>query len=412
MAHRLASALMIGLWAPEAGAAQAVQRLHVFLDCEFCFEDYLRDEVDFVEYVRDPQDADVHVIVTSADNAAGGEERSISLLGLGRFKGVDQSLKSVTESGDSEDTERQRLATAITIGLLHYLSRDGVTGDLSVRATQRSGLTPPALLDDPWRNWVFSLRGSLSSEGEESSRSTSVSGAISADRITTDWKITTGVTIDYEREDFDLDEDEPLRAIRNEREVESLVARSINDHWSVGVVGDINSSTFENIDLSFAAGPTVEYNLFPYSAYTRRQLRMSYAAGPYYARYGEITLYGTASDSLARQEAAVTIEQREPWGSVEARFEASNYLPGFSRHRLELEGEVTLRLARGLSLSVEGSASRLRDQLSIPLRGATDEEVLLRLRRLQSGYEYDVQFSLTYTFGSIFNTIVNPRFGE
>jgi hypothetical protein len=50
--------------------------------------------------------------------------------------------------------------------------------------------------------------------------------------------------------------------------------------------------------------------------------------------------------------------------------------------------------------------------ISLPRRGATAEEVLLRLRRLQSGYEYDLQVGLTYTFGSIFNTIVNPRFGS
>ena len=71
-----------------------------------------------------------------------------------------------------------------------------------------------------------------------------------------------------------------------------------------------------------------------------------------------------------------------------------------------------MRLARGLSLSVEGSTSRIRDQLSIPRRGVTPEEVLLRLRRLRSGYEYNLQIGLTYTFGSIFNTIVNPRFGN
>ena len=60
----------------------------------------------------------------------------------------------------------------------------------------------------------------------------------------------------------------------------------------------------------------------------------------------------------------------------------------------------------------ELNASRIRDQLSIPARGATDEEVLLRLRRLQSGYEYSLSVSLTYTFGSIFSSIVNPRFGQ
>ena len=69
-------------------------------------------------------------------------------------------------------------------------------------------------------------------------------------------------------------------------------------------------------------------------------------------------------------------------------------------------------MARGLSLTIEATTSRLRDQLSIPRRGVTSEEVLLRLRRLRSGYEYDLEIGLTYTFGSIFNTIVNPRFGQ
>jgi hypothetical protein len=73
---------------------------------------------------------------------------------------------------------------------------------------------------------------------------------------------------------------------------------------------------------------------------------------------------------------------------------------------------VNVRLARGLSLALEGTTSRIRDQLSIPRRGVTAEEVLLRLRRLRSGFEYNLQIGLTYTFGSIFNTIVNPRFGN
>ena len=63
-------------------------------------------------------------------------------------------------------------------------------------------------------------------------------------------------------------------------------------------------------------------------------------------------------------------------------------------------------------MASEVNASRIRDQLSLPARGATDEEVLLRLRRLESSYEYSVSLSLTYTFGSIFSSIVNPRFGQ
>ena len=42
----------------------------------------------------------------------------------------------------------------------------------------------------------------------------------------------------------------------------------------------------------------------------------------------------------------------------------------------------------------------------------TPEEILLRLRELQSGYEVEAQFGVRYTFGSIFNNVVNPRFGN
>jgi hypothetical protein len=90
----------------------------------------------------------------------------------------------------------------------------------------------------------------------------------------------------------------------------------------------------------------------------------------------------------------------------------SQYLHDRSKYNLEVNGEISLRIARGLSMSFDGSASRIRDQLSLPARGATSEEVLLRLRDLQSGYEVGASISLTYTFGSIFNSVVNPRFGR
>lgn len=392
--------------------AAPTARLKVFLDCQRCFGDYIREEVDIVEYVRDPREADVHVIVTRSETGSGGRERSVALLGLGRFRGTDFKLRALSESGDSEDTQRQRLATAITIGLLNYISGDGLNSNLRVEVEQGSQVAAPGSADDPWKQWVVSLQGSVSMNGEESSRELNLGGQIGADRITDTWKITAGLEIDYQREDFDLDEDNPLRAIRNEREFDWLVARSVNDHWSLGAAGSLESSSFNNLALRFSGGPGVEYNFFPYSAYTRRQLRMNYFIGPYRARYVEETLFFKTSDTLTQQLASMTLDQREPWGSLQAELEYSNFLPGLDRYRLQLEADMNVRIARGLSLSVEGAVSRLRDQLAIPRRGVTPEEVLLRLRRLRSGYEYNLQVGLTYTFGSIFNTIVNPRFGR
>ncbi len=58
-----------------------------------------------------------------------------------------------------------------------------------------------------------------------------------------------------------------------------------------------------------------------------------------------------------------------------------------------------------------GGASSVRDQIFLPRSGASDEDVLLERRALQTDFSYRGFVRLSYTFGSIFNNVVNPRFG-
>jgi hypothetical protein len=60
---------------------------------------------------------------------------------------------------------------------------------------------------------------------------------------------------------------------------------------------------------------------------------------------------------------------------------------------------------------VWGSVQRTRDQLYLPREGATPEEILVRQQQLATGYRYSMSFNISYQFGSIFNNVVNPRFG-
>jgi hypothetical protein len=146
--------------------------------------------------------------------------------------------------------------------------------------------------------------------------------------------------------------------------------------------------------------------------YTRRQFRVLYSVGVERSTYFEETLFGKFEETLTGQEISATYEQREPWGTLQGRVLATNFFPGFDRHRLEVDGEVDIRITRGLSVNLEASASRIRNQLSLPRRDASPEEVLLRLRQLRSGFETRVEFGLEYRFGSRFAAIVNPRFGQ
>ncbi len=409
----VASTLFSGGELEAANRQTQTAQLKVFLDCTTnCYEDFLRSEVIFVDYVRDRTEAEIHLLVTSAQTGSGGSEYTLAFIGHGRFQGLTETLKTVTTSSDTDDIIRRQLATAARTGLLRYLTRDTVPAGLAVEVKVGTEAQRPAVVGDRWNNWVFSLQGSAAFNGEESSRTHQFGLSASADRITPEWKITFGAEIEQEHEEFDLDEDDPVKAERRERDFNWLVVKGLGEHWSAGARGEIESSTFDNVELSVAAAPAVEFNFFPYSQYTRRQLRAQYSVGVSHFQYYEETLYGELEETLPNHELSLTLEQREQWGSLEASVEWSQYLHDLSKSRLEASGELSLRLAKGLSVASEINASRIRDQLSIPARGATDEEVLLRLRRLESGYEYSVSFSLTYTFGSIFSSIVNPRFGQ
>ncbi|MDA0334911.1 MAG: hypothetical protein O2782_07090 [bacterium] len=52
---------------------------------------------------------------------------------------------------------------------------------------------------------------------------------------------------------------------------------------------------------------------------------------------------------------------------------------------------------------------RINDQLSLAVGGATLEEVLLRRRELATDYKVWSRAGLSYTFGSIYNNVVNTR---
>ena len=395
---------------PQAAQAAAPARLRVFLDCD-CFQDYIRSELTFVDYVRDRESADVHVLGQSRETGSSGREYALRFVGVGRLAGFDLDLRAVTSVSDTEDMRRRAVRSTLTAGFLTYISRAGLPNTLRIEVEEAQDRQPnPG--DDRWNFWVYSVRSSAELNAEESQREWEWDISGSADRVTPDWKMSFGFGWDQSIETFNLDEDDPFESRRHHRRIGGVTVKSLGEHWSAGVVGEANSSSFENRRFQGGVAPAIEYNVFPYSEYTRRQLRAMYLIGPMHQRYYEITLFDKLQETRLFQSLNVTFDQREPWGTLQGRFALEQFLPETRHYRMEFNGDVNIRIIRGLSLSLEGGASRIRDQFNLPKRGATQEEVLLRLRRLQSGYEYNFDIGFTYTFGSIFNNVVNPRFGQ
>ena len=123
-------------------------------------------------------------------------------------------------------------------------------------------------------------------------------------------------------------------------------------------------------------------------------------------------MFDVTEETIFEESLTVGLSLGQPWGSLSTSLVASHFLNDVEKNRLSLFAFGNFRIVRGLSINFFGNISRVRDQVFLARRGATDEEVLLRRRALETDFDYFTNVSLSYTFGSIFNNIVNPRFGR
>jgi hypothetical protein len=395
--------------APPASAG----RLRVFLDCDDCNDDYVRREIEFIDYVRDRKEADLHVLVTTQDTAAGGEEWVFKFIGLGRFNGVNDELRYTSQQTTTDAEERVGYTRILKLGLVRYVTSTPVADRLQIvykgePTVKQTGAKPAR--SDPWNFWVFRIQAGGSFEGEQREKTNSYSGSLTANRVTDAWKVNTSIELDFEDEHFTLSDGERLVDRAHDHEANALVVKSLGEHWAAAVRGRAASSTFLNQDEAFRIGAGVEYSFFPYRASATKELTAQLTVGVNHFNYMERTIYGKDDESLGDAQFIISFDVTQPWGSSDVTLQTLTYLHDTARHRLELDGEMDVRLFKGFAVNVGGSISRIRDQIYLPAGDATDEEILLRRRQLATNYRYEFNFGLSYTFGSIFNNIVNTRF--
>jgi hypothetical protein len=266
-------------------------------------------------------------------------------------------------------------------------------------------------VNDPWNFWVFRGNMNANINGEQRTKNSSISGSFSANRTTETWKIRLSVNANYRESRFKLSSGDTFVSITRGFNANTLVVRSLTDHWSAALRARASASTFLNQDLATSVAPGIEFNIFPYAESTRRQFTFQYTIGFDRFDYEQETIFDKLAETVINQVLAVSFDVKQPWGQSGLSFQASQFLDDPGKHSLVIFGDLELRIVRGLSLNLNGNASRIRDQIFLPKLGATDEEVLVRRRQLATSFNYRFSFGFSYTFGSIYNNVVNPRFG-
>lgn len=386
-------------------------RLAVFLDCGFCDETFIRQEMTYVDYVRDREVAHLHILVTRQNTGAGGEAATFDLIGLGPFAGLNFATVHLSSASATEAEVREGYLRTIRAALVPYLLQTPMGVRLNVDLEPlEEGATPAGPRDDPWNHWTFEVYADGSSDFESQQASFSTRYGIYIDRVTEDWKIQLRPFFNYSYDRFER-ADETITSTSRRDGFTTYAVRSISPHWSVGGFGDVFTSTFDNVRVRYRLMPAIEYSVFPYREATRRQLTVAYRLGGSHIAFRDTTIYGETEQFLPEHKLSAGYEVTQPWGEIDVGINGSQYLHDLDRYSLRTGGRFEVRVTQGLSVEIGGEVALIHNQINLPKGDADLEEVLLRRRQLETNYRAELNFGLRYRFGSIYNNVVNPRLG-
>lgn len=393
------------------------KNLKVFLDCPYCDFDYLRTDITFVNYVRDRLEAQVDIIASNIGTGSGGIEYTFVFKGQREFNGQSDTLKFDTKSFETADGIRKKTAQILKLGLARYIAKTAFCDKMCITCQKDTNKTIPVSLKDPWKGWVFSNNIYGNTNAQVATKTFYVSGSISISKVTPDWKISISASASYNKNSYDigpgiLTNDSIITSSTKSENLSLLYVKSISEHFSWGINSYIYTSTYSNIQLAERLSPGFEYSVFKYSEATHHQLRFLYYIYGESDKYYDTTIFNKTQQMLYGESLTASTSFKEPWGSLNMSVTGSHYFYDFSKNNLSCYVSLNLNLFQGFSVNLYGSASLVHDQVALPAAGATSAEILLQTQALATNYYFFSGIGLTYTFGSIYNNVVNPRFGS
>lgn len=324
---------------------------------------------------------------------------------------LNYKLSFSTDTNMTSDDVRNRTLEYIKLGLVRFWIEKGTLEGVSVLAPTpevEEELNKPKV-EDPWNYWVFRIGGNGWFNGQESNSTSNLNFNVSARRVTEKNKFFFNIGFNENKNTFNYD-GEDIVSINSGKYLSINDVLSINDYWSYGVFGSLGTSTFGNYDLYWSLKPALEYNFFKYNESAKKQLVLSYRNGVRYNDYEVRSVYLKDNELLWEHTISLGGSVRQEWGNLNGEVSFDQFLHDTTLNALNFNLRTDIRLFKGFNFNLGGGYSITRNQINISSGNASLEDLPLRQKQLESGYNYFFNVGLSYSFGSIYNTIVNPRF--
>ncbi len=383
-------------------------KLKVFVDCNFCGTTYFRQNLDMVDYVRDRKLADVHLLFIEQRNGSGGSTQRIQFIGQGPYEGMIDTVTYSIDVNMTWDETRQKQLKHMELGLVRYWLKKGETDNLSmsILSTETTEEEP---IKDPWNYWVFGVELGGWGNGQETNQSVNVNGTIRARRITEENRFTlTGrYNRNFQRYVYD---DTIILANQQNSWLDIEEVLSINDHWSYGFFGNLGNSIFGNYEFYSELTAGIEYNIFPYAESATKQVVIGYEIGGRYNDYYDTTIFNLDRELRGFHRIRMAGAVNQKWGGFDGAVSFRHFLHDAALNSTSFRLGLNVRLFKGFNWRINGGFNLMRDQINLSKGEASLEDLLLSQQQLGSNYSYWGSTGISYSFGSIYNSIVNPRF--
>ncbi len=385
----------------------------VYLDCNFCDQNHIRSEINFVNYVRDPGLADIHIFVTRVPTSGGSMAYELSFIGLRTFQEISFELNYLADRNNTPSETRDEINSIIRSALLPYMSQTTLSNRFNfiyddVETDRDNDLDE---ISDPWDYWIFEAYLGSVSLGLESNRTNFDSRwGLFADRVTEEWKLRFRPYLNYTFVEIRREDQDPVRSTIKRHGLDTYAIKSLNEHWSAGLFATYITRNDRNLRHRLEVHPGVEYSFLPYSEATRRAITLQYHIGYSYVDYFEETIYGVVNENLLSHQLRGSVNILQPLGGISGGIIGSHYFHDAALRRAVFFGSISVRIREGLSLRFSTNFQMIQDQLSLPAGESSLEDILLRQRELATDYSLRTSIAISYTFGSSYTNIVNTRF--
>lgn len=401
-----------------------VDRLKVFVDCSnsWCDMNFIRTEINLVDFMLDRVAADVHLLLTQQRTGSGGSEYQLIFFGQNSFKNLKDTIRFNTDPNATDFERRDLVIKYMQLGLAPFVAKtkNGAFATISFKREQKQGDKKDSAVKstkDPWNYWVYKIGANGYFQKDANFKFINGNLNLDVNRVTDKLKVGFEVDWNDKTQIFSMDTSTTgatsykRDTIKNDNyNLEHFLIKTLAKRWSWAYLATYSKSDYSNSKGRAQIVTGIEYAIFPYNLVNTKFFTIAYMIDARHNTYIDTTIFNKTKEWLFGQSIRAKLTFNQKWGTISVGSEFHQYLHNLNFYNLNMYANINVRITGGLSINFDSFGELSKDQVFLSKNTPNAAQILTRQRQLPSGYFVYASFGINYRFGSKLNNFVNPRF--